>query len=218
MDSKQIRRLVAGTADAAFAVDVSGLIGAWNTMAEELFGLSSKETIGRGCHEILQGNDDAGRVCSKHCAIQQAVQENRPVANFDLQIHTKQGSQWCGVSVLIVTEPEFASPHAVHIIQPRAMRKRLQQLLRNFMVNETELRPKLASQFVSALDRQSLLELLLLVRRRSYENSHEALTLTKSLNNSLSAAPQSRTTSVIFSSNSTRIPASKQYVALSNAA
>src|SRR5437588_5845585 len=57
MDSKQIRRLVAGTADAAFTVDVSGLISAWNTMAEELFGLSSTEAIGRGCHEILQGND-----------------------------------------------------------------------------------------------------------------------------------------------------------------
>lgn len=40
MDSKQIRRLVAGTADAAFAVDASGLITAWNTMAGELFGLS----------------------------------------------------------------------------------------------------------------------------------------------------------------------------------
>jgi len=26
-------------------------------MAEELFGLSSTEAIGRGCHEILQGND-----------------------------------------------------------------------------------------------------------------------------------------------------------------
>lgn len=43
MDSKQIRRLVAGTADAAFAVDPSGLLRAWNGTAEEFFGLSSTE-------------------------------------------------------------------------------------------------------------------------------------------------------------------------------
>jgi DNA-binding NarL/FixJ family response regulator len=49
-----------------------------------------------------------------------------------------------------VTEPEFGSPHTVHIIQLRGMRKRLQQLLRNFVVSETDLRPKAASQFVSA--------------------------------------------------------------------
>jgi PAS domain S-box-containing protein len=46
MVSRQIRMLVAGTADAAFADDASGLISAWNATAEELFGLSSTEAIG----------------------------------------------------------------------------------------------------------------------------------------------------------------------------
>ena len=75
MPAKQIAKLVEGTADAAFAIDDSGLISAWNKAAEELFGLSSAEAIGRACYEVVQGTDEGGIVCSEHCA--RAV-ETRP--------------------------------------------------------------------------------------------------------------------------------------------
>jgi PAS domain S-box-containing protein len=149
MGAEQIVNLVRGTADPAFAIDGSGLISAWNTAAEELFGLKLIEAIGRPCHEILQGTDEGGVTCSEHCAIKQALAMNHPVANFDLQVQTKTGPQWCNISVLSVTEPRSASRHAVHIVHPREMRKRLERLLRDFLVSQTELNPEVAARLFS---------------------------------------------------------------------
>src|SRR6266508_633355 len=144
MPMKKLSQLVEGTADAAFAIDSSGLISAWNAAAKELFRLSSSEAIGRPCHEILQGADEKGLVCFEHCSIQQALHAGRPVQNFDLRLKTEAGPQWCNVSVLIITEPDSAPGHAVHIVRPREMRKRLEQLIHDFVVNEAELKREVA--------------------------------------------------------------------------
>src|SRR5438067_555094 len=147
MSAHSIIKLVEETADPAFAIDGLGLVGAWNASAEELFGLRSVEAIGQPCHEILQGTDEGGVICSEHCAIQQALEKNRPVTNFDLQVQTKIGPQWCNISILIVTESRSASRHAVHIVHPR---KRLEQLIRDFLVTETELTPEAAARLLSS--------------------------------------------------------------------
>jgi len=89
--------------------------------------------------------------CSEHCAIQQALKLNRPVANFDLQVQTRTGRQWCNISILFVTEPRTASRHAVHIVHPREVRKRLELLVRDFLVSETELTPEVAARLVSSV-------------------------------------------------------------------
>ncbi len=51
MRSEKLLQLVEGTADAAFALDGSGLIDAWNSAAKKLFGLSPSEVIGRPCRD-----------------------------------------------------------------------------------------------------------------------------------------------------------------------
>lgn len=150
MSAQAIARLVEGTADPAFAMDCSGLISAWNGAAEELFGLSSIEAIGQPCHDIVQGSDE-GVTGSEHRAIQQALEINRPIPNFDLQVQTKTGRQWCNISILIASEPGSALRHAVHIIHPREMRKRLEQMVRDFLVSQTELTPEVAAQLVSSV-------------------------------------------------------------------
>lgn len=150
MGAEQIVRLVQGTADPAFAIDGLGLISAWNAAAELLFGLTSIEAIGQPCHEILRGTDEGVGTCSDHCAIQQALQMNRPVRNFDLQIQTRTGRQWCNISILIVSEPGSALRHAVHIVHPREMRKRLEQMVRDFLVSQTELSPEVAARLLSS--------------------------------------------------------------------
>jgi PAS domain S-box-containing protein len=165
MGAEEIVKLVRGTADPAFAIDSFGLITAWNTASEELFGLTSKEAIGQPCHEIVQGTDEAVVICSDHCGIQQALQTNRPVANFDLQIQTKLGRQWCNISVLFVTEPGSRLHHAVHIVHPREMRKRLEQLVRDFLVSHTELTTDNAVRLLSSA-RISTSNLTLTVRER----------------------------------------------------
>jgi PAS domain S-box-containing protein len=137
MGSKQFLTLVDGTGDAAFAVDATGLISAWNGAAAELFGLSEAEAISLPCHELLQGSDEKGVVCSEQCVIERAVQDNRPLVNFDLRVQTKFGRQWCNLSVLIATDPASGARHAIHIIRPREMRKRLEQALSEFVRGQT---------------------------------------------------------------------------------
>jgi PAS domain S-box-containing protein len=148
MPSEQILKVVDGTADAAFAIDGFGLISAWNKAAQELFGLSTKEAISQACHTIIQGMDDGGVVCSDHCSVQQAMQKDCPVRNFDVQMQTKNGREWCNVSVLIVTDPRTRSHHAVHIVRPREMRRRLEQLARDFVLSEHEIKPEGAARLI----------------------------------------------------------------------
>jgi PAS domain S-box-containing protein len=150
MPYEQIVKVVGGTADAAFAIDAFGLITAWNKAAEELFGLSSAEAIGRACHEIIEGADESGVVCSEHCSVQQEVRKDCPVQNFDVQIQTKRGREWCNVSILIVTDQPSGLRHAVHIVRPREMRKRLEQLVRDFVVKEAGSDPDATTQSISS--------------------------------------------------------------------
>jgi len=142
--------LVEGTADAAFAVDAAGLISAWNNAAAELFGLSEAEAISVPCHEILQGSDEKGVVCSEHCAVVRAAQDNQPLLNFDLRVQTKTGKQWCNLSILIASDPKSGARHAIHIVRPREMRKRLEQALSEFVRIQARLGPNAAPMISSA--------------------------------------------------------------------
>ena|SRR3989442_13376613 len=150
MRSKYLVQLIEETADAAFAIDSSGLISAWNIVAEKLFGLRSEEAIGQPCQEILQCANEEGLVCFEYCWIQQALHGRSPITNFDLQVQTMAGPQWCNISVLVVTEPGSASRHAVHIVRPREMRKRLEPLIRDFVANEAEVKRELAAPAISS--------------------------------------------------------------------
>ena len=123
---------------------------AWNQAAEEMFGLPEREAIGRTCGEILQGADECGPVCSADCSVKQAVRKLHPLRNFDLQVRTKDGLQWCNLSVLIASEGKTPSPYSIHIVRPIDTRKRLEMLVRDFVVNETHLPPEEATTLISS--------------------------------------------------------------------
>jgi PAS domain S-box-containing protein len=123
---KRFLMLISGTADAAFAVDIAGRISAWNNAAAELFGLNEAAVMGVRCHETFQCSDDNGIICSEHCLIERAAQDNRPLANFDLRLQTQFGKLWCNVSTLIASDPSSGARHAIHIVRPCEMRKRLE--------------------------------------------------------------------------------------------
>jgi PAS domain S-box-containing protein len=143
VNGKQFLILVEGTADAAFAVDAAGRISAWNNAAAELFGLSEAEAIGVKCHQMLQCSDENGVVCSDHCIVECASQVNPSRTNFDLRVQTKTGKLWCNLSTLIATDASGAS-HAIHIVRPREMRKRLEQALSEFVRMQASAGPNCA--------------------------------------------------------------------------
>ena len=137
MRLKEIRSLVESTSDPAFAVDGEGRIAAWNQGAEKLFGLPVEEAVGRLCGTVLEGSDACGAVCSENCTVRQAVERRHPMENFDLQVSTIKGRQWCNVSVLIIDEEQSPDPFAIHIVRSIDLRKRLEMMVQDFIVSET---------------------------------------------------------------------------------
>jgi PAS domain S-box-containing protein len=148
--SKQFLLQVEGTADAAFAVDAAGLISGWNKAAAELFGLSEAEAMSVRCHKILQCSDENGVISSEHCVIERAAQDNRPLVNFDLRVQTKTGKQWCNLSTLIARDPASGARHAIYVVRPREMRKRLEQALSEFVRMQAKRGPNCAPMISSA--------------------------------------------------------------------
>lgn len=150
MRIREIKDLVNSTSDSAFAADGSGQIVAWNHAAEAMFGLPADEAIGKACGEILEGMDECGPVCSADCSVQQAVRNHHPVGNFDLHIQTASGRQWCNVSVMIAHEANSIMPFSIHIIRQIDVRKRLELLVRDFVVTGTGLAPEQATTLIAS--------------------------------------------------------------------
>ena len=132
MGSNQFFILIESTADAAFAVDGAGRISAWNSAAAELFGVSKAEVMGINCHRFLQCSDENGILCSDQCVVESAAQDNHPRTSVDLRLQTKSGKLWCNLSTLIASDASGAR-HAIHIVRPREVRKRLEQALSEFV-------------------------------------------------------------------------------------
>jgi PAS domain S-box-containing protein len=150
MRSEEIKRMVTSTSDAAFAVDGGGLIVAWNRAAEALFALPANEAIGLHCGDIVQGSDECGVVCSEDCIVRQAIIKRHPIKNFDLLIKTENGKQWCNLSVIMAENDTSTNPYAVHIIRTIDLRKRLEILVRDFVVSNTSVPAEEAVALISS--------------------------------------------------------------------
>ena len=150
MRSREIKDLVSGTSDCAFAVDGAGAVVAWTKAAETMFGLTADQVIGQPCGRIVQGTDECGEVSSADCTVQQQVRKRHPVGNFDMQAMTANGRQWCNVSVLIADEANSTLPYSIHIVRPIDVRKRLELAMRDFIVSGTKLEADQATALLAS--------------------------------------------------------------------
>lgn len=146
----EIRNLVDGTADPAFALDSNGFIVAWNKSAAELFAISENEAIGNSCRQIIQGIDECGRSCTENCTIQQRARNHQPLKSYDIQVKADGKRQWCNVSVIIVDETSSRNPYTIHIVRLSDIQKRFELLVRDFVVNETSLPTVNLNEILSA--------------------------------------------------------------------
>jgi len=137
MGSKRFLLVVDGIADAAFAVDGTGCISAWNKAAGDLFGVSATEVIGVRCHNILQCADENGLVSSERCVIERVARDICARANFDLRLQTKNGRLWCNLSPLIGSDHLSGQRHTVYIVRPCEIGKRLEQVVSEFVRTQT---------------------------------------------------------------------------------
>jgi PAS domain S-box-containing protein len=154
---RELREIVRSTADAAFATDQTGVVVAWNAAAETLFGLPASQALGSFCGAILHGADECGTVCSARCNIRQSIQSHHQLGNFDLQVQTAEGRKWCNLSVLAAEVNGSAFPYSIHILRQVDTGKRLELLVRDFVVTETRL-PVAEAQPMAAATRSPLRE------------------------------------------------------------
>jgi DNA-binding CsgD family transcriptional regulator len=105
--------------------------------------------IGKHCSSVVQGDDECGAFCSKDCAIFHAAEKHNPIQNFDLKIMTSKGRKWCNVSVLIADENKSVLPYTIHIVRNIDVRKRLELLMRNFVLGETDFPPEQAVNLIA---------------------------------------------------------------------
>lgn len=150
MQKREIKQLVDSTADPAFAVNGLHSIEFWNKSAEEFFGIKSKEAIGKGCSLIIEGYDECGKFCTQDCSVIQASNDGKGVRNFDLQVKTVQGMKWCNISILVASDDKAISPHTIHILRPIDVSKRLEVLVRDFVMNETSLTAEQAKELTAS--------------------------------------------------------------------
>jgi len=147
---RDIRKLVEGTGDPAFAIDPNGLIAAWNASAVELFGIEKREAIGRFCSDVIQGRDECGRNCSKDCTIQHQARNHQPVKSYEIQVNANGRQQWCNITVLMVEAADAAPRYTIHVVRPADLQKRFELLMRDFVVKETNLSEVNVAEMLSA--------------------------------------------------------------------
>jgi DNA-binding CsgD family transcriptional regulator len=150
MRQDELKKLVDSTCDPSFAIDSDGLVAAWNAGAEMLFGRAAVEVLGQRCGPIVKGSDECGSVCSDNCTVRQAIENRHPLGNFDLQIETAKGRQWSNVSVLVADNNNFNRSYAIYVIRPIDLRKRLEILVRDFVVCSTSVPPESAVAMITS--------------------------------------------------------------------
>ncbi len=150
MREEEFRRLVASTSDPAFVVNGEGVVVAWNEAAAKLSGVTAEQAIGEACGSIVQGVDECGAVCSENCLVRQAIDQRRPLGNFDLKVQTVDGETWCNVSVLTAEANESTGRYAIHIVRVVDLGKRLETVVRDFVVTTTGLTAEQAVAMIAS--------------------------------------------------------------------
>lgn len=107
---------MADIGEAAFSVDASQRIVAWNTCAERLFGYQSDEVVGHFCHELLGGDERSIALCRSHCAMA-ARPARRPPAAIEVAVHTRTGYPRRVVMSTVVAHTPSGNPRIVHILR-----------------------------------------------------------------------------------------------------
>lgn len=104
MLSADLFRVLDCAADAAFAVDETGIIRYWNRAAERLFGYRTSAILNKPCAEVLRGRGPLGRpLCTESCSTLECALQGHPVSNFDMAVRNNKGSEvWINCSILLV--------------------------------------------------------------------------------------------------------------------
>jgi PAS domain S-box-containing protein len=117
------------SAEAIIAVDDRGTVISWNDAATKLLGRSAAETMGRPCHEVMQGITPSGRhLCGPGCPVQASCRELRAPRRFEMIVRHPDGNElWLEATTCVVID-EDDRPVAIHILAESVSARRLAEL------------------------------------------------------------------------------------------
>ena len=130
MIERQLAKLLEGSFDAAFAVDLQGDIRIWNKSAEKLFGYSASFAVGKFCAEIIGGSDVTNKsVCRDECSVLECMRRKQEISDFDMQVKNRSGqSVWVNVSLLAAADERTGRQFTVHFMRDITERKKAEEI------------------------------------------------------------------------------------------
>lgn len=146
MWEQQLAKLLEGTTDAAFTVDLQGGIRTWNKAAENLFGYPASSAIGSACASFVKGRlDSRTPVCCHSCDVLECIRAGREVSNFDMEISTRAGRHvWVNVSLLVTYDERTERRLIIHMMRDIGRRKKAERLTTDML--------RIARSLVSSVD------------------------------------------------------------------
>jgi PAS domain S-box-containing protein len=119
MQANHLLERVFNTEDGVFAIDAGQRIIFWNRGAEAILGYSPDEVLGKGCFELIQGMDEAGRVsCAQGCSILSCARQGKLSSGQNLRIRAKNGApRWLSITHTFVDAQDNHFTALVHIFR-----------------------------------------------------------------------------------------------------
>jgi len=116
---------LARASDCVFVVRESGEICYWNRAAQDLFGFSDEEVLGKTCSELLHGIGALGtQVCLEHCVELQCTLKPKSMPNFDLNVTTRDGERkWVSISTVPFLNRRTQKTLIVHLARDISVQK-----------------------------------------------------------------------------------------------
>ena len=101
---------IVDTADAAFVVSLDWQFLAWGSRAQQLFGFSASDVLGRYCYDVMPARDASGQcLCGVNCPMVTAARYGYSAPASEARICTKQNcSIWVRVSPILLRAPHSA--------------------------------------------------------------------------------------------------------------
>ncbi len=165
MKLSEVKKLIDGTADPAFALDGLGKVAAWNAAAEEVFGIACESALGSFCSDLLHGRDDCGRECSRDCTVNLQALKGVPLKSYDIRVNVKGERRWFNMAVTTAGGPAAAPIFTIHIARSVDIQKRFENVLRDFVAREADL-PEASVSELFKIERAPTVEVQLTPREK----------------------------------------------------
>lgn len=129
-----------GASDGVFAARETGEICFWNRAAQELFGFSADEVMGKTCSELLHGVGALGtQVCHERCVELRCTLKPKAMPNFDLNVTTGSGERkWVNVSTIAYLNRRTQKTLVVHLARNISDQKKREESFRKLLVVSRE--------------------------------------------------------------------------------